>query len=315
MTEIRLGAMPWVQAGTWAEIEEAAVSIDRLGYDHLWAWDHVYAIFGEPDQSIFEGWTTIAAWAKVTTRTRIGLLVGANTFRNPALVAKMATTVDHISEGRAILGLGGAWFELEHTAHGIDFGRSPGERLKWMDEAAGVVRALLDGDTVNHDGPHYQFTDLHHHPLPIQERLPIMIGGVGERRTLRSVAKYADLWNGAGSLELLTHKLDVLRRHCDEVGRDIAEIELTVNCKPIIRDTEAEAQRVLATQLERNRTPASWIDGDATFWSGTPEQIAETMVGFTDAGFNSFIGEMAAPYDAETLERWITEVKPMVESA
>ncbi|HWP61882.1 MAG TPA: LLM class flavin-dependent oxidoreductase, partial [Candidatus Binatia bacterium] len=122
-TDLKLGILLWSQAATWPEMLDAARRVDRLGYDSLWTWDHLYAIFGDPYQPIFEGYATIAAWAMATERTRLGLLVGANTFRNPGLVAKAITTIDHVSGGRAIMGLGGAWFGLEHQAHGIDFGR------------------------------------------------------------------------------------------------------------------------------------------------------------------------------------------------
>ena len=145
MTDLKTGILLWSQAATWPEMLDAAKRVDRLGYDHLWTWDHLYAIFGDPYQPIFEGWTSLAAWAMATDQTRLGLLVGANTFRNPGLTAKTAETLDHISDGRAILGIGGAWFELEHTAHGIDFGTGFGQRLDWLDEAVGAMRAVLDG--------------------------------------------------------------------------------------------------------------------------------------------------------------------------
>ncbi|MEO7295181.1 MAG: LLM class flavin-dependent oxidoreductase [Candidatus Limnocylindria bacterium] len=316
MSEVRLGVLLWSQATDWPSFERAARRVDELGYDSLWTWDHVYAIFGDPYQSIFEGWMSLAAWAKITTRVQLGLLVGANTFRNPGLVAKMATTLDHLSEGRAALGIGGAWFELEHTAHGIEFGSSVGKRLKWMDEAVGAIRALLDGNTVSsaHDG-RYRFDDLRQEPLPIQAHLPIMIGGSGEKKTLRSVAKYADQWNAMGSVEKLRHKDGVLRAHCEAVGRDPSEIERTVGCKPIIRDTEAEARLVWEQQMAHNRTPMSDVANDDTFWVGTPEQLAERMIACREIGFSTFLAEMAAPYDDETLERWIGEVKPVVEAA
>ena len=224
---------------------DAARRVDRLGYDHLWTWDHLYAIFGDPYQPILEGWTPLAAWAMATERTRLGLLVGANTFRNPGLAAKTAATLDHISGGRAILGVGGAWIDLEHQAHGIDFGSGFGQRLDWMDEAVGAMRDLLDGRSVTSaPGGHYAFDDLRHQPRPIQPRLPIMIGGRGEKKTLRSVAKYADMWNAMGSVEVMAHKVDVLRGHCDAVGRDIDEIEFTLGVKLTIRDSKAEAERV-----------------------------------------------------------------------
>src|SRR3989337_586102 len=133
--DTRLGILLWSQATDWDAFERAAIRIDELGYEHLWTWDHVYAIFGDPYQPIFEGYTALAALAMATQRIRLGLFVGANTFRNPGLAAKCATTIDHISGGRAIMGIGGAWFELEHTAFGIDFGSSPGERLNRLAEA------------------------------------------------------------------------------------------------------------------------------------------------------------------------------------
>jgi alkanesulfonate monooxygenase SsuD/methylene tetrahydromethanopterin reductase-like flavin-dependent oxidoreductase (luciferase family) len=316
MGEIKLGVLLWSQAAEWPEFEASARRVEELGYDSLWTWDHLYAIFGDPYQPIFEGWTALGALAKITSRVRLGLLVGANTFRNPGLVAKQAATLDHISDGRAILGIGGAWFELEHTAHGIEFGASPGERLTWLDEAVGAMRSALDGEPVTSppDG-RYAFDDLRQQPLPLQEHMPIMIGGSGERKTLRTVAKYADQWNAMGSVEKLRHKNEVLRRHCDEVGRDESEILRTAGCKPIIRDTEGEARRLWEAQMEHNRTPMSDVLDDDTFWVGTPEQVAEKMIERREIGFSTFLAEMAAPYDDETLARWIGEVKPMVEGS
>jgi len=314
--DTRLGILLWSQAVEWSDFERSAVRIDDLGYDHLWTWDHLYAIFGDPHQPIFEGYTTLAAWAKVTRRAKLGLLVGANTFRNPGLTAKAVVTLDHISGGRAILGIGGAWFEKEHTEFGIEFGASPGTRLGWMDEAAGAMRALLDGETVTSppDGT-YRFENLRLLPPPVQAHLPIMIGGSGERKTLRSVAKYADMWNAMGSVDKLRHKVDVLRAHCEAVGRDFGEIELTCGCKPIIRDTEAEARRVWEAQMAHNRTPMSEVETDDTFWVGTPEQVAQHMIERKALGFHTFIAELAAPFDDETIERWIGEVKPLADGA
>ncbi len=314
--ETRLGILLWSQATDWESFERSAIRIDELGYEHLWTWDHLHAIFGDPYQPIFEGYATLAAWAKVTRRTRLGLLVGANTFRNPALTTKLAVTLDHISAGRAILGIGGAWFETEHTEFGIEFGHSPGERLTWMDEAVTAMRALLDGESVTSppDG-RYQFSDLRINPLPVQDRLPIMIGGSGERKTLRSVAKSADMWNAMGSVDKLRHKVSVLRTHCETVGRDFTEIELTAGCKPIIRSTEVEARRLWEAQMEHNRTPMADVIDDDTFWVGTPEQVAQEMIDRKALGFHTFIAELAAPFDDETIERWIGEVKPMVDRA
>ena len=280
---------------------------------HLWTWDHLYAIFGDPYQSIFEGWSLLNAWARETEQTRLGLLVGANTFRNPGVVAKTATTLDHASNGRAILGIGGAWMEPEHRAHGIEFGTGFGQRLDWLDESVAAMRTVLDGGSVTSDGSgHYAFDDLRHLPGTIQQRLPIMIGGSGEKKTLRTVAKYADMWNAMGTLELMTHKVDVLRGHCDAVGRDIGEIEFTLGIKATIRDSEAEADRVWKAAMAHNRTPLANVENDNTFWNGTAEQIADRLRPYVDLGFRTVISEQPAPYDVETLERFIGEVVPLL---
>lgn len=315
MTDLKLGMLLWSQAATWPEMLDAARRVDRLGYEHLWTWDHINAIYGDWDQPIFEGWSLLSAWAMATERVRLGLLVGANTFRNPGIQAKDATTLDHISGGRAILGVGAAWFDVEHTGHGIDFGTGAGQRLDWMDESVGLMRRLLDGEVVTSEpGGHYRFDGAHQLPLPIQPHLPIMIGGGGEKKTLRSVAKYADMWNGFGTAETLRHKDEVLRAHCAAVGRDEREIERTVGCKVVIRDTEAEARRVWAAQMAHNRTPEAEWDGPETAWLGTPEQVAAEIRSRVAVGVATAIVELPAPYDVETIERLIGEVKPLVDA-
>jgi alkanesulfonate monooxygenase SsuD/methylene tetrahydromethanopterin reductase-like flavin-dependent oxidoreductase (luciferase family) len=316
MGDVRLGINLWSQASDWPGFLEAAVRADQLGYDHVWTWDHIYAIFGDPYQPIFEGYTALAALAQATERVRLGLFVGANTFRNPGLAVKALTTIDHISGGRAIMGVGGAWFEGEHTAFGLDFGSGFGERLDWLAEAARATRVLLDGGEVTSpEGGRYAFDHLRISPLPLQARLPMMIGGAGEKKTLRIVAEHADMWNVFGTPEVLAHKDAVLRAHCADVGRDQATIERTVGCKITIRGTEAEAERVRLSLLEHNRTPLERVEGDLTFWTGTAEQIAETMIAYRRVGFHTFIVELPAPFDAETMETLITVVKPMVEAA
>lgn len=315
MSDLKLGILLWTQAATWPEMLDAAKRVDRLGYEHLWSWDHVYAIFGDPYQPIFEGWTTLAAWAMATERTRLGLLVGANTFRNPGLVAKTAATLDHVSGGRAILGIGGAWMELEHQAHGIDFGRGFGQRLDWLDESVSAMRRVLDGGSVTSDpGGHYAFDDLRHLPPPVQRQLPIMIGGSGEKKTLRTVARYANMWNAMGPVAMMAHKVEVLRGHCEVVGRDIGEIEFTLGVKITIRDSEAEAEKVMQAALAHNRTPLAEVADDDTFWNGTSEQIADRLRPYVELGFKTVISEHPAPYDVETLERFIGEVKPLIDA-
>jgi alkanesulfonate monooxygenase SsuD/methylene tetrahydromethanopterin reductase-like flavin-dependent oxidoreductase (luciferase family) len=312
--QVSLGICLWNQAATWAEFEAAARRVDELGYDHLWTWDHLYAIVGDPYKPVFEGYATLGALSKVTSRVRLGLFVGANTFRNPGLVAKSLTTLDHASGGRIIAGLGAAWHELEHEAYGIDFGASPGERLAWLEESVAAIRALFAGETVTSPpGGRYAFRNLRLLPPPVQQPLPIMIGGSGERKTLRIVARFADMWNTGGPPERLAHKLGVLRDHCAAVGRDPSEIELTVGCKPLIRDSRAEAMRVWRELMAHNRA-SDELEDDEADWIGTPEDVAAAMRSRAELGFTTFIAELPAPYDVETMERWMGEVRPAVEA-
>ena len=314
MNDLKLGILLWNQATDWPSYRAAVEKIDELGYDHLWSWDHLYAIFGDPLQPIFEGWASLSAAAMATNHLRLGLLVGANTFRNPGVVAKLATTLDHISGGRAILGLGGAWMEEEHTAFGIDFGSGFGQRLDWLEESVAGVHAMLDGGTVTSaPGGRYAFEAAEVHPRPLQAHLPIMIGGSGEKKTLRTVARHADLWNAMGTPEQLAHKVDVLRGHCEAVGRDISEIEFTLGVKLTIRDSAAEAERVWKAAMAHNKTPLAEVEDDVTFLNVTPEQAAERLAPYVELGFRTVINEQPAPYDVETIERFIGQVKPLLE--
>jgi len=284
---------------------------DRLGYDSLWTWDHLYPIVGSDDGPIFEGWLTLAAWAEATERARIGLMVGANTFRNPALVAKMATTLDHISGGRAVLGIGGAWFETEHRAFGIEFGGSPGERLRWLEEAMQIMRGMLHGEEPSGDR-FYHARAVRNDPPPIQAHLPILVGGGGEKKTLRIVARYADACNLGGGFETVKRKDAILREHCREVGRDESEIERTAGVGMcVIRDDPAEAERVAAEIFASNGGAKPWQDQLV----GTPEQVADRMRPFLGIGFRHLIIGFPSPFDGESMERMIRDVKPMLAEA
>ncbi len=314
MSALELGVALWSQSTDWPEYLAAARRADRLGFDHIWTWDHLLAIFGDPYQPIYEGYAALAALAASTERARLGLFVGANTFRNPGLVAKSVTTIDHISGGRAVLGIGGAWFEQEHRAYGFDFGSGFGERLDWLGEAVPAIRSLLDGDEVTSQGGRYAFDHLRMQPGPVQAHLPIMIGGSGEKKTLPIVARWGDIWNAFGSPEVLSRKDAVLRDRCRDFGRDPEAIVRSVGCKITIRQTEAEAHRALSPILARNGLTENDIADDETFWTGTPEQIAERMIAYRAVGFHVFLVESPAPYDAETMESLVHDVKPMVES-
>jgi alkanesulfonate monooxygenase SsuD/methylene tetrahydromethanopterin reductase-like flavin-dependent oxidoreductase (luciferase family) len=312
MADVRFGALCWNQYSDWPALREAGVRADRLGYDSLWTWDHVYPIVGSHVGPMFEGWLTITAWAALTSRATVGLMVGANTFREPALVAKMATTLDHVSDGRAYLGIGAAWFETEHRDFGIPYGDGAPERLRWLGEALPVIRGMLHGEEPTAAGNRYHAAGALNLPAPVQRRLPLLIGGGGEQVTLKLVARYADANNVGGTLDNVRHKERVLLRHCEAVGRDPAEIERTTGRGVvIIRDSRAEAQRVFESAFRGNGGAAPWQDQPV----GTPEDVAERLAPFVELGYRHLIFGFPQPYDEESMTRLIREVKPKLEAA
>lgn len=309
---LKLGANCWNQYTDWPAFLEAQRRADTLGFDSIWTWDHLYPIVGSDDGPILEPYTAMAAVAQVTQRATIGLMVGANTFRNPALTAKMVTTLDHISRGRAVLGIGAAWFEPEHVAYGIEYGASPGERLRWLGEALLVMRGMLHGEEPSSSGPHYTVANVRNDPPPVQQHLPILIGGSGPKVTLRLVAQYGDACNLGGTVESVREKDAILRRHCDEVGRDHREIERTAGMGTvIIRDSRAEAERVQKRIFQQNGQAELWKDQPV----GTPEDVAERFAPFLEIGYRHLICGFPSPYDEESMTRLAAEVRPMVERA
>jgi alkanesulfonate monooxygenase SsuD/methylene tetrahydromethanopterin reductase-like flavin-dependent oxidoreductase (luciferase family) len=307
--ELKVGVLPFPQYTDWASLMDVGHQIDELGYDSLWTWDHLYPIVGDWRGPIFEGYMTLAGWAAVTRKVTLGLMVGANTFRNPALVVKMVTTLDHMSNGRAILGIGGAWFETEHNAMGINFGSGFGERLDWLDEAVEVMHGMLREESTTARGRFYHAMKVRNDPPPVQKKLPILIGGDGEKKTLHTVASFADAWNTGGDIDFVRHKDSVLRRWCLEVGRDQSEIERTLGLgQLIIRDDRAEARRAADDIRRRNGNHT-----DGIRMTGA-EELAESLVPFAELGFRHILFDAPQPHDRETLERFIGEVKPMVEA-
>lgn len=307
---IRFGALCWNQYTDWPGLLQAGRYADQLGYDSLWTWDHVLPIVGSDRGPMFEGWLTITAWAQATTRAKVGLMVGANTFREPALVAKMATTLDHISGGRAILGIGAAWFETEHRGFGFPYGSGAPERLRWLGEALPIMRGMLAGEEPTAAGPRYHAERARNDPLPIQRRLPILVGGGGEKVTLKLVAQYADANNVGGSLDNVRRKEAILRAHCEAVGRDQARIERTTGRGVVvIRDSRQEARSVFASLFDHNGGADPWTDQPV----GTPEDVAEHLAPFVEFGYRHLIFGFPAPYDEESMTRLIREVKPLLE--
>ena len=267
-------------------------------------------IVGSPDGPIFEGWLTITAWAGVTSKATLGLMVGANTFREPALTAKLATTLDHISGGRAVLGIGAAWFETEHTAFGLPFGDGAPERLRWLGEALPILRGMLDGSAPTATGPRYAERQARNDPPPIQRHLPILIGGGGEKVTLKLVARHADMHDMGGNIDTVKRKDDILREHCAAIGRDFDSIERCHGLGVVvIRDSRDEARKVAAGLFEHNGNARAWQDQPV----GTPEDVAAQLRPFVEMGRSHLVAGFPSPYDEESMTRLVADVKPMLE--
>jgi F420-dependent oxidoreductase-like protein len=297
---MRFGLQLWSQQTDWPGFRDAALAAEGAGWDSVWTWDHVLAIFGPWEQPILEGWAVLAGLGPLTSRVRLGLMVGANTFRNPGHTAKLATTLDHLSGGRAVLGIGGAWFEREHDAYGIEFGSGFGERLDRLDESVMLIRRLLDGERFSHEGRFYTLRDALSAPRPLQAHLPILVGGSGPRKTLRTVALRADGWNTSGTVEEVTAKLETLAEHCAAVGRDIGSIEKTVSFPIILRDDPAVAADAFRALVDANGTPDA---GNVPTLLGLPAEVADRLRPYAELGFTTVIVRMPAPYDRETIER------------
>jgi alkanesulfonate monooxygenase SsuD/methylene tetrahydromethanopterin reductase-like flavin-dependent oxidoreductase (luciferase family) len=301
MADVQLGVLLWPQTDSWATIRDAAVRAEASGASSLWTWDHLNSIVGPWEGPILEGWSVLAAWSQVTSRATLGLMVAANTFRNPGLTAKLATTLDQLSNGRAVLGIGGAWFEREHEAFGFDFGSGFGERLDRLDESVMLLRRLLDGERIaEHEGPAYRMRDALVEPRPVQARLPIMIGGSGPKKTLRTLARYGDQWNGMGVPAKLAERDAILREHCAAIGRDEREIERTTTVDIVIRRDRAaglEAYKAILAASHQEYDEA-W-----NHFVGTPAEIAEGLQPIIELGFRHILIDTPAPYDPETLDR------------
>jgi F420-dependent oxidoreductase-like protein len=228
--DLRFGLKLSGQGTTVEELRAVWRIADEGGFDHCWDFDHFAGIGGDgPDVDVFEGWSLLAAMAEATSRVRIGCMVTGNTYRHPAVLAKTAVTVDHLSGGRLEFGLGAAWAEIEHTMLDLDFGTA-GQRIARMEEACRMIKLLWTQEQTDFQGSFYRLDGAIANPKPVQRpHPPIWIGGSGERKTLRVVAEHADAWNAPGGEPAEFARLsEVLDRHCADVGRDPVEIRRTV---------------------------------------------------------------------------------------
>jgi len=300
--QLRFGVYSGPQHATFETCLELWRRCEELGYDWLSVFDHFMPIVGDPGGPCFEGPTMMAAMAAHTSRMRVAILVTGVTYRHPAVAANIAATIDHISGGRAEYGIGAAWMEDEHRQYGIPFPRL-GVRMDMLDEACRVLRGLWTEPRFSFEGRHYRLQDARMEPKPVQARLPLIIGGDGEKRTLRIVAEHADVWNtGLNEVETFRHKLDVLARHCEAVGRDPAEIRKSLTLRAVLAEDEAS--------LQRRRRELTLPLEDEKFFFLTPGQCVELMRPFAELGGGDFLLAAYAPYDWETLELFVREVAP-----
>jgi alkanesulfonate monooxygenase SsuD/methylene tetrahydromethanopterin reductase-like flavin-dependent oxidoreductase (luciferase family) len=312
---VRFGAAYWIQRTDWPSLRDACLVAEGAGFDTIWFDDHLLADEGNWHDAKLEGWATLAALAPVTTTARLGLLVAANTFRNPGLTAKLATTLDHLSHGRFILGLGGGWFGHEHEAFGLDFGSGFGERLDRLEESIDLIERLLAGEQVTHRGRFYWMVDALCQPRPIQSRLPILIGGSGREKTLRTTARHADLWNGYGEPARIAETSAVLQERCAEIGRPFEAIERTVTMEVVIRASDSEAYDAYAVVQDRHGIRGR-IGSDGTARglnaAGPPQAVAKYVREFEALGISEVIWIFRNPFDLETMSR-LGEVRAALE--
>src|SRR3954471_3389503 len=263
-------------------VVEQAQAAEANGFGLVTVMEHLYQItgVGGEEEPMLEAWSALNALARETKRVRLGTLVTGVTYRNPALLAKMATTLDITSAGRAILGLGAAWNESEHKGYGFDFPRV-GERMDRLDEALAIAKAMFSEDRPSFEGRHYRIDQAWNVPKPVQPGgPPILVGGGGEQRTLRIAAKYADMthWFPLG-MEMLAHKNEVLEGYCAEIGRDASTIERTMATPVLVAKDEAARESLLELVPPERR---------AHVQGGTPRQAAEALKAYLDAGFTGF---------------------------
>lgn len=293
-------------AAKWAKTVEIARLAEELGFDSLWVYDHFHNVPRPAHEAVFECWTTVTALSQLTSRVRLGQMVGCNGYRNPALLAKVTSTVDVVSGGRLDWGIGAGWYENEHRSYGYEFPR-PKERLERLSETVQIVRGMWTEPETTFRGRHYEVTRANCDPKPLQDpHPPIWIGGGGEQLTLRIVAKYADCANFGGTLAQWEHKREVLKGHCAAVGRDFDSIRTTWSPEVFIRPTDAEVRRAGSRSI-RGEAVESWREANLV---GTPEQVTDKLARYVAAGVGGIIPWCSDYPGTETLTLLATEVIP-----
>jgi F420-dependent oxidoreductase-like protein len=286
---LRFGIHTGQQNTTFSELLALWQHAEAIGLDWASVFDHFIPIFTDPEGPCFEGFTVLSALAAGTKKLRCGIIVSGVTYRNPVLLAKAATTVDHVSGGRMELGLGAAWFELEHQQYNFEF-PAVGTRMDMLEEASHIVRSLFREERTTFEGKHFSVKDALFLPKPVHGSIPLWIGGGGEKRTLRAVARYADGWNYfLTTPEDFQRKLGFLEEHCKDAGRKPSDIRKALVVRAI---------------LDQDK-PAP----DEQTFVGSASQLVEKLKPFRDLGVEDYLLLARPPRDERTLELWAGEVR------
>jgi len=305
---MKFGASTGAQRVSWPQVRELVLRADRLGLDSFWSFDHLLPLGGDIADPVLETWTMLGALAEATERIRLGTLVTANTFRAPALLAKMAATVDHLSGGRLTVGLGAGYYPVEHEAYGLAFPDRP-RRAAMLDEACRILKGLWGPEPrFSFEGEHYRLVDAPFAPACVQPGgPPLLIGGAGERHTFDTVARYADQWNlpdGSTGItpERFAQKWAVLQRRCAEVGRDPATLETNIGLFVILdprHDRALERRRQFAAAQGMPETRIS---------AGDPSALVEEIRAYEEAGVQHFVITVLAAINDDALELFAERV-------
>ena len=284
---------------TYEDVLELCQHAEATGWDGIWYADHFMPNAEDTSAPWPEAWTTLSAIGANTSRVRIGTLVTGNTYRHPAVLAKMAATLDHITHGRMVLGLGSGWQENEHRQYGIEF-YTVGERLRRLDEACQVIKELYQHQHANFDGEFYRLENATLEPKPVQHPLPLLIGGGGEKVTLKITAKYADEWNVWGDPSIMRQKMAVLDQHCSDIDRDPAEIQRSAVALLFMSDDNAYLESMRNADIQQ----PSII--------GTPEEVREVIEEYEQAGVDEIIVPDftmgGKPQKLATMDTYISQV-------
>ena len=309
--DIRFGVHSGPQHTTYEDYRDVWLRCEELGFEWVSDFDHFLPLSGDIAGPQFEGLTLLSAVAAQTSTVRCGMLVLGVTYRHPAVVANMAATIDHVSGGRLELGMGAAWYEIEHEQYGIPFPRI-GVRMDMLDEACHILRGLWTQERFSFEGKHFQLKDAQMEPKPLQEHLPLVIGGSGERRTLRIVAEHGDIWNSFyGDLDHYSHLVDVLGSHCADVGRDPADVRKSLTFRAVLADSEQEAEERL--QEIWGGPPPDRMR--AMTITGTVEQCIEGLRPYADLGVGDFLLGSMHPHDWQSIELVANTVAPAIKAA